>query len=139
MFRGISREIIQSTNSDNLNIVLIISRLHLRDVYQDFKDTIDRGAAVRAEVVTDVFSARSPFIECLNLALCEFDGASREDDIGGKSTTGFLLARLAVASSLYIKNVNCHPTTWPEENEPSRLGLRRLRTRYHRKDKIRDK
>jgi hypothetical protein len=136
MFRGISREIIQSTNSDNLNIVLLISHLHLRDVYQDFKDTIDGGATVRAEVVTDVFSARSPFIECLNLALCEFDGASREDDIGGKSTAGFLLTGLAVASSLYI---NCHPTTGPGENEPSRLGLRRLRTRYHRKDKIRDK
>lgn len=89
--------------------------------------------------MTDVFSARSAFVERLNLTLCEFDGASREDDIGGKSTTGFLLAGLAVASSLYIKNVNCRPTTGPGENEPSRLGLRRLRTRCHRKDKIRDK
>jgi hypothetical protein len=68
--------------------------------YQNFKDTIDRGTTVGTKVVSDVFSARAPVVESLSLTLGEFNGPRRENDIRGKSTASFLLAGLAVTSSL---------------------------------------
>jgi hypothetical protein len=58
--------------------------------------------------VSDVFSARAPFVESLSLTLGAFDGTRREDDIGGKSTASFFLAGLAVASSLTPKSIAVH-------------------------------
>jgi len=58
--------------------------------------------------VSDVFTARAPFVERFSLALGKFDGAGREDDIRRKSATSFLLAGLAMASSLRPESIAVH-------------------------------
>jgi len=60
-----------------------------RGKYQDFKDAIDGGTAVSAEVVTDILPAGALLIETFGFALGEFNRTRGEDDIGSKSAAGF--------------------------------------------------
>jgi hypothetical protein len=73
--------------------------------YQDFEDTVDGRAAVAAKVVSDVLATGTLLVETLGFALGELDRARGKNDIRRKRTTSFLLARLAMADSLFTKSI----------------------------------